>query len=596
MADKTDKTSKQENIFISSYKNFFAFVDKEDRWGAYGLICLFVLSSIVDVFGIASIIPVIQVAANPQSIHEKAYLQKVFHIGGFTSETHFLLALMLAVFIFFILKNIFSVFVSYRQMKFSTALSMKVIKKQFSKYYYLDYWKFKDIGSSTIINHVNRTPDRFTSNYMQNFFQIISQSLIILFIILGIALYKPVLFLIMTVILGPTTILIYLSLKNKSQELGHKMDDLMPEAYGLLNDSFMGYVDLKLAGKEEQFQEKYYKNRRTYYDHYIWSSIIKKVPKKVIEVVAISGIMLIFFYSLLISGQPGEVFTLLGVFVAAAYKLMPSINRILSAFMGLKNSQYVLDNIEAYKEHVSKPPEEQLDLSFNNEIKFDDLSFSFPDADEPLLKHLNFTVKKGDKIGFVGESGSGKTTLMNIILRFYKETEGAIKVDGIPLTDHHYDAWRSMLGYVRQNYFVMEGSIRDNVTLGDKVVDKERLYRSLEQASLSDLVDRLPQGIHTEVGEQGSRLSGGKRQRLGIARALYHNAEILVFDEATSNLDNETEREVTESINRLSHTDYTLFIVAHRITTLKNCDRIFEISDGEIIAEHQYEELVRAVV
>jgi ABC-type multidrug transport system fused ATPase/permease subunit len=127
-------------------------------------------------------------------------------------------------------------------------------------------------------------------------------------------------------------------------------------------------------------------------------------------------------------------------------------------------------------------------------------------------------------------------------------------------------------------------------------VDKERLYRSLEQASLSDLVDRLPQGIHTEVGEQGSRLSGGQRQRLGIARALYHNAEILVFDEATSNLDNETEREVTESINRLSHTDYTLFIVAHRITTLKNCDRIFEISNGEIIAEHQYEELVRAVV
>jgi ABC-type multidrug transport system fused ATPase/permease subunit len=212
------------------------------------------------------------------------------------------------------------------------------------------------------------------------------------------------------------------------------------------------------------------------------------------------------------------------------------------------------------------------------------------------LQNLNFTIEKGEKIGFVGVSGSGKTTLMNIILRFYTETEGHIKVDGTSLTDKHLKAWRSMLGYVRQDIFVMEGTIQENITLGDDVVDEERLYNSLQQASLNGFIEELSEGVLTQVGEKGSRLSGGQRQRLGIARALYHKAQILVFDEATSALDNETEKEVTQSINRLSDTDYTLFIVAHRITTLKNCDRIFELKNGKIIAEHQYKDLISAVV
>jgi ABC-type multidrug transport system fused ATPase/permease subunit len=185
---------------------------------------------------------------------------------------------------------------------------------------------------------------------------------------------------------------------------------------------------------------------------------------------------------------------------------------------------------------------------------------------------------------------------MNIILRFYKETEGEIKVDGTTLTPNHLKAWRSMLGYVRQDIFIMKGTIEENITLGDDIVDEKRLYEALEQASLKEFVDQLSKGVKTEVGEEGSRLSGGQRQRLGIARALYHNAEILVFDEATSALDNETEKEVTDSINRLSKTDYTLLIVAHRITTLKNCNRIYELNEGEIVAEHQYKDLIDAVV
>jgi ABC-type multidrug transport system fused ATPase/permease subunit len=404
-----------------------------------------VVLSFVNVFGLASIVPVIQVASDPDAIQEKIYLKKLYEFGNFNSATNFLLALILSVFLFFIVKNIFAVFVAYKREKFSTEISLKIIKRQFTKYFFLDYWLFNQIGSSTIINHVNRTPEQFSTYYLNNLFQILSESFIICFIIIGIAIYKPILFLIMVAILGPTTLLIYFSLKNKSQVYGEKMDALMPEAYGLLNDSFMGYIDLKLAGKEDQFQEKFYRNRDEYYTYKIWSSLITKIPPKIIEVIAISGIVLIFLYSIFLSGQTGEILTLLGVFVAAAYKLMPSVNRILSSFIGLKNSQYALDNIEKYRNQISKPPKEQLELSFNKQLEFKNLGFTFPDGEAPLLQNLNFTIEKGEKIGFVGVSGSGKTTLMNIILRFYTETEGHIKVDGTSLTDKHLKAWRSML-------------------------------------------------------------------------------------------------------------------------------------------------------
>ena len=586
----------RKNIFTSSYNNFFRFIDKTNRNRAYFLIFLFVLVSFVDVFGLASIIPLIQVAQNPDSIHQKDYLRTLYEMGGFESDTSFFLALIFCVFVFFLLKNLFSIYVSYKQIKFSTDLSLEIIKNQFDKYYHLGYWLFNQIGSSTIISHVNRTPEQFSTYYLQNLFQILSELMIVSFIIVGIAIYKPVLFFIMVAILGPTTILIYLSLRSKSQELGNKMDGLMPESYSLLNDSFKGYVDLKLAGKEKQFKDRFFENRNKYHTYKIWSTIIQKIPPKIIEIVAILGVVVIFIYSIFWSGEPSETLTLLGIFVAAAYKLMPSVNRILSAFMGLKNSQYALDNIEKYRDSVSKPLQNQLNLDFKKQIDFENVGFTFPDAEKPVLKDINFSVNRGDKIGFIGASGSGKTTLMNIILRFYEETEGEIRVDRTRLSPNHLKAWRSMLGYVRQDIFIMKGTIKDNISLGDDIVDMKRLYQALEQSSLKEFVDQLPEGVETEVGEEGSRLSGGQRQRLGIARALYNNAEILVFDEATSALDNETEKEVTDSINRLSKTDYTLLIVAHRITTLKNCDRIYELKDGKIIAEHQYKDLIETVV
>jgi len=264
----------------------------------------------------------------------------------------------------------------------------------------------------------------------------------------------------------------------------------------------------------------------------------------------------------------------------------------------LKKNQYTIDllkEFDEYDEHVTGPTP-QKPLQFKSEIKLDQVSFSFPGKDIPVLKEVSLEIKKGEKVGFIGSSGAGKTTLMNLLLRFYTENNGGIYVDGVKLSAKNLKAWRRMIGYVKQDAFLMNASIKDNITLFDKAVDEQRLTDALEKASLQEFVAALPNGIETPIGDRGSKLSGGQRQRIGIARALYKKTEILIFDEATSALDNTTEKEVNEAIKNLSDTNITILIIAHRYTSLKECNRIFELKDGEIISQRSYSELIKEAI
>jgi ABC-type multidrug transport system fused ATPase/permease subunit len=213
-----------------------------------------------------------------------------------------------------------------------------------------------------------------------------------------------------------------------------------------------------------------------------------------------------------------------------------------------------------------------------------------------VINDLSIEVRKGESVGFVGSSGSGKTTLMNLLLRFFIEDSGSITVDGKKLDRQCTSQWRKLIGYVKQDVFIMDGTIRENITLGDPEYDEEELWSAVKQASLDTFVRSLPNGLDTEVGEKGSNLSGGQRQRIGIARSLYRKAEILVFDEATSALDSDTENEVTEAINALSATNKTMFIIAHRVTTLRNCDRIYDLKDGKVDGIYSYEQVIERVI
>ncbi|GAA3951311.1 ABC transporter ATP-binding protein [Hymenobacter algoricola] len=565
---------------------------------AVWMFALLLLSSFLDVVGLASLVPVMMVAAEPGGIQKNKYFAPLYDSLGFQSDKNFLLFLIVSVFLFFLFKNLFSTWVNYLQTRFTADVGLSIIKTQLTKYLNFPFWYFNDLGSANLINSTLQVPSTYVNMILRPLFIFFSEVAVVLVIVLSILLYKPLLLVILAFVLVPTTLLTYRALRARSQVIGNRINELRPVSFGLISDLFTGFAELKLANKQSRFRDQLVSNQQEIQKLDAEAYLYTLVPLKVIEMVAILGVLTIFLYAIFVPGTSTNLITLVGLFAAAAYRLMPSVNRMLMSLVQLKQSQYTIENLESFREakYDEAPHPQQLPLHFESTLAFDNLHFSFPGADNPTLQGINITIRKGEKIGFIGSSGSGKTTLMNVLLRFYTEQSGHILLDGQPLTAQNLEAWHRVIGYVKQDTFLMEASIKDNITLGDPEVDAERLRYAIDQASLRSFVDGLPDGADTHIGERGSKLSGGQRQRIGIARAMYKRTEVLVLDEATSALDNETEREVNEAINKLSQTDITILIIAHRITTLRECDRIYELREGKVIAEHQYDSLMRQIV
>ena len=559
------------------------------------MLLLLLINSFLDVFGLAALVPIIMVAAEPGGVQNNKYFNMAYHLLGFQSERGFLLLLIVALFVFFLLKNIFSVWASHLQLLFTAKIGLSLTNRQITKYLNFPFWHFNDVGHAELTNSTMAVPINYVNGVLRPLLIFLSEIAVVIVIVIGIVLYKPLLIILLMTMLAPATWLIYKGLRSRSLAIGNRLNKLYPFAAGKVHDLFVGNTELRLANKISYFRGKIVSSQEEIQNLSAEAYLYSLIPVKVIELVAILGVVTIFVYSLYFNDGSGELIALIGLFAAAAYRLMPSVNRMLTAVVQMKQNQYTITTILAHQEPEYYDPvnPQQLPLTFRHTITFDNVGFTFPKATKPALQGISLQIRKGEKIGFVGSSGSGKTTLMNLLLRFYTEQQGAIVVDGQPLTSHYLRAWYDIVGYVKQDMFLMEASIRDNITLNDAVVDEERLAYALDQASLRTFINSLPEGDNTFIGERGSKLSGGQRQRLGIARALYKQTQVLIFDEATSALDNQTEKEVNEAINRLSNTDITILIVAHRITTLRECNRIYELSDGRLAGEYQYEDLVK---
>lgn len=585
-----------QGIVWQAFDSVRSYLSPKEKRESIWVFLLLIVSSLLDVFGLATLVPVIMAASSPGSVLKNEYMLWLYQHFNFTSERSFLLALIISVLAFFLIKNVFTMLINYQQVRFTARIALHVIDTQFRKYSNLPYWHFNNVGSSKLLYATVGAPQAYVNGVIRQLFVFFSESTIVAVIVLGILIWKPVLFLILGVVLTPSVWLTYRMLRHRSQQIGTDLEILRPISYGILSDLFVGFIELKLANKQQGFKARLLRNQESVQKLEATAYLYTLLPMKIIEMVAILAVVGIFAYSLF-TDDAGSLIVIIGLFAAAAYRLMPSMNRLLTAMVTMKQHRYTIEDLALLRDYL-KPQEEikQVPLSFTRDITFSHLSFAFPSSEKLVLNDVNFTVRKGEKIGIIGSSGSGKTTLMNLLLRFYTEQQGHILVDGVPLAPENLQAWYKTVGYVKQDTFLMEASLQDNITLQDEHVDADRLNYALEQASLSEFVKSLPNGVQTLAGERGSRLSGGQRQRIGIARALYKNADVLILDEATSALDNETEREVSEAISKLAHTDITVFIIAHRITTLRECDRIYELKNGEVVAEHQYADLIQAVI
>ena len=302
-------------------------------------------------------------------------------------------------------------------------------------------------------------------------------------------------------------------------------------------------------------------------------------------------VMLFILVYIIRGGNVGLLIPQLTAFGLAAMRIMPSANRINTYITEVAYNQYSLDYLyenltESMKSDKAMRAERAAiagpALHLEDKIELKDITFAYPDSDKHIFTKANMVIPKGKSVGIMGPSGAGKSTVVDILLGLLHVQSGEILCDGASIFSN-YDSWLSQIGYIPQSIYLVDETIRENIALGmdEDAIDEDRIWEVMEEAQLADFVRSLPDGLDTTIGDRGVRLSGGQRQRIGIARALYHNPEILVFDEATSALDNETEAAVMEAINGF-HGKKTMVIIAHRLNTIADCDIIYEVSDEQV--------------
>lgn len=582
------------NPYFNALRNIRALLDLDQKKrGAIMLLLLF-FNAGFDVLGLATLFPLIDAAMNPENIQQVWYLNYPYKWLGIQDNLTFLFTLSFIIFIVFLVKNILSLIIYYIQAKYSFNVALRLSKKMFQYYYDQGFLYINDIDSGTKADNVIRIPYNFASVYLLQSFIFSTEIVVLLIILIGIIFFNPAAIIVLVAVIVPVFVLVYYFTKEQVKEIGTKRNLLYPKAYSTVWESMAAYVDVKLVNKEQHFFDKYgdlFKKINKL--DALQQGVFGKIHQRMNDVVLGLGIMVIFGFALIFKENSDEIISILGVFGIAAYRFLPSINRMMGAMLSLKHGNYIIDKLRVIKNKKVKFFKEVPSLKIKNSLTLKNISYQYPSSKEEVLKNLSFVVKKGETIGFIGSSGSGKTTLINLLLRLLKETEGHLYVDDTLINEENETAFQKSIGYVQQNVFIKDGTLIENIAFGEtpEKIDSTKINEAIIGALLSDFVDAHPDGLKMQLGESGVKLSGGQKQRVGIARALYKEAEILVFDEATSALDSNTEKAITDTINNLTHLNKTILIVAHRITTLSNCNRIYELANGKIEKIYQYEDL-----
>ena len=477
-----------------------------------------------------------------------------------------------AVLAFILLKNGLSIILTRFQSKFLLRLYKYFSHKLFFNYYHRGLLFLKSKSTAQLASEVNFICYAFSLNILNQGIQLLGAMCLVVLMVGALLWWAPLAGVLMCAGFLPIVAFYLLFVKKRTRRFGEEEIEARRAQARTVNETFRGFAELEVSGAYHQLEEAFLHGLDTINQCRLRMELVHAVPPMLSEAAIVLGIAL-----LLVFGQ-GDLRIMSGVFAIAAFRLIPAVRSIMSCWTVMRTYSHCVDIIADGIKDEATLQQNQQNIQFNKEIKVTELNFTFPDGGQ-ILNHFSLTINKGECLGIKGPSGSGKSTLFNLLLGFYPATSGAITIDGEQLQPSNLQAWHRLVGYVPQEIFIMKGDLAQNIALGQTDIDEERLLQVLEQVCLKEWVDTLPEGIHTPLGEFGSRLSGGQKQRIGIARALYKQAEILFFDEATSSLDNQTEMEVNQAIMDLSahHQELTMVIIAHRESSLTCCHRVVSL-------------------
>lgn len=559
-------------------KKLWIVLTRRDKQLLIFLLIFSILISIIETVGITVVMPFISVASDFSLIESNKYYYFIYNLFGFISGANFVIAFGVFLVFFYIFRSAINLLYFYFLGRFSYGRYYLIVYRLFEGYLGLSYREFVKKNSSILTKSIVNEANGLTAIFNSVLFMF-SEMFVTVFIYSMMLYVNWKITLVLTLILVLNAILLIKSVSSRIKKVGVLREKMQKSFYEVINRTFGNFKLIKLSSNDEDILNEFGSASYSYAKANITNETLQQFPRLFLEAIGFGLVISIVTY--LVYEEQGNISSAMGtlsMFVLGLYRLMPSVNRILTNYNSIMFYHKSLDIVHNDLMYDSEYLGDEI-IDFNDSIELKDVSFEY-EKDDLVLNRVNLKITKGQKIAFVGESGSGKSTLVDLIIGLYRSKEGSVLVDNTKIVTNNIKSWRNKVGYIPQTVYLFDGTVRDNVIFGS-AINEERLIKVLKQARIYDFL-QTKKGADTIVGEGGIMLSGGQKQRIAIARALYKEPEILVLDEATSALDNETEEKIMREIYDISE-DKTLIIIAHRLSTVQRCEKIYEIKDGTIV-------------
>ena len=580
--------------------------DRRDKLQYAGLSVLMGIGALLEVTGVGVVPAFVATLAVPDKVRSYEVVDQALNTLGITTSQELVVWGAVGLILVFTFRAAYLVFLSYIQIRMTEHHRVRISRRLFTAYMRAPYEFHLGRNTAELLRNAYSETKTIVTGIINPMLTVVLNGLMTLCIVALLIASTPWSAMVAIVTVGGGGWAFLRTVRGRMKEYGKKARTERKKCIQAVNQGLGGLKDARVLGVEKSFVDDFFESiaRNARYERF--RNFISKLGTPLLELIAVIGLMFVVLTMVMAGTDLKNMVPMLGLFGAAIVRLRSSTSKIVSSASQLRYNMASVDavvddlrllkNVERKKTLASetdakRKDEEDGSLPLESAIVFNDVSYSYPDTDTPAVRDISLIIERRQSVGFVGATGSGKTTIINLLLGLLNPQEGEIAVDGV---DIHSDLrnWQDNIGYIPQSIFLLDDTIRRNVAFGvpEDEIDEEKLWMAIRAAQIEDHVLDLPKRTETVVGEHGVRLSGGQRQRVGLARALYHNPEVLVMDEATSALDNETESLVMEALKNLRE-DRTLVMIAHRLSTVRDCDKLFFLKEGQIEAVGTYEEL-----
>jgi len=585
---------------FTQLKELYSLLTEDQRKKLRRLQFLVVLMAFAELGSVLSIGPFMALVGDMSQLQSDGIVGDIYRMSGLEDPRTFLFWTGIGVLVALTIAALISMFTIWRLSMYGARVGAELSSRLYSHYMHQP-WLFHASGSSSqLTNQIAQECGRITGGIINPLMQMNARIVMAVLMAVAIFVFNPIVAITGLVIFASAYMAMYRIVRQRLIRNGGTITTSNRMRFKMMGEGFGGIKDALLLGRQGVFTDRFQQASFRLANAQGKNQVMSQVPRFVMELVAFGSVIFLILYLLAAhDGNLGTILPLLSVYALAGFKLLPAFQQIYRSISGIRGNltafEGLRDDLRASATATLQlaPSENSSEhLTPRESIELKNVQFTYPGKAEPALQDLTINIGVNQVIGLVGASGSGKSTAIDILLGLIQPENGDLLIDGEPITKQQLRAWQNSLGFVPQSIFLADSSIRENIAFGlpPELVDEEKVQRAATMAHLDELLAELPEGLNTRVGERGVQLSGGQRQRIGIARALYHDADVLILDEATSALDGITEKLIMDAIHDFSG-QKTIIMIAHRLATVKKCDSIYLLANGQVTDQGSYSEL-----